>query len=209
MATKAEIVSQAYLKITEFYPNSDLSRWYEDAEFLLAPAVNFVQLKQYFVEKNDEGERLIQPALLQSFNVVLESDAETGLMKFTLPRRPVTLPNGRGIQFIGPYRGQAYIPVGQNGGSMQGYYAKHKKNQASYELDGLKVLVYNSKTRKLRVRMIVDVSDLKDDDEILLPSGSELEVINLIVDFFVGNRPLPSGYKDYINSGKEANHGTN
>lgn len=208
MATKAEIVSAAYIKISGGYPTADLSTWYDDVDFLLAPAVNFVLTKQYFIDKNDEGDRLLQPLFIQAYTVDVEDDQERGMRKITLPKKPITLPGGRGVQFIGSLRGQAYIPLAPNGGSMQQYYSKHKKKQTSYELEGMTAYLYNAQplVDKARVKMMVDVSDLNDNDELMLPSGAELEVIDILVEFFTGQRALP---KDYINSGKEATDGAN
>lgn len=202
--TKAELVSQAYLRITNGYPNTDLSTWYDDVDLLLAPAVNFVLTKQYFIEKADEGSRIIQPLLLQTYTADVGYDDELGLYKIVLPKKPIALPNGRGITFIGTFKGQSYIPIGQNGGSMQKYYCKHKKGQGSYELVGMEALLHNHNVlnKKLKVRQLVDASELNDDDEIMLPSGSEFEVMDLMIDFFLGQRELP---KDYLNTGKEGN----
>lgn len=198
MATKEEITGAVILKLSGGEPSSDLSVWTSDIDSLLAPAVNYVQYKTYYIDKREEdGDKLIQHLMLQTFGGNREISIQTDTVRkrkyFTLPKRPLSLSNGRALQFVGDVRGKAWIPLTQGGEEMQEYYEKYKTCQTSYRPEGLKVYLWNvgALVSYAMVKMIVNVQDLEDTDEIMLPSGGEIEVINLIYEWMSGQRAMP------------------
>lgn len=200
--TVEEIRGAVLLKITGGEPSSDSSVWIGDIDTLLAPAVNYVQTKQYFIDKREEdGDKIIQHLMLQTFGgnreLTIQTDPVRKRKYFTLPKRPLSLSNGRALQFVGDVRGKAWIPLAQGGEEMQEYYEKFKGCQTSYRPEGLKVYLWNLEplVGYAMVKMIVNVQDLEDTDEIMLPSGGEIEVITLIYEWMSGQRAMP---KDVI-----------
>lgn len=205
--TKSELVGAAYLKLTGGYPNTDSSTWWEDVDLLIAPAINYAMNADYFISKRDEGEeKIIQPLFIQHFTVPVVLDSAINKFKSTLPKRPLALPKNRAVPYVGTLFGDQFVPIEQSGGAMQKYFASLKPLQASYELEGKTLYFYNLppsvKNGNVLVKMIVSAKDLADDDEVMLPEGTELQVINLMVEFFLGQRSLP---KDYFNTNKEPN----
>lgn len=204
--TKSELVGAAYLKLTGGYPNTDSSTWWEDVELLIAPAVNYVMNADYFISKRDEGEeKILQPLFIQTFTgIPVEYDSKRRKHFFTLPKRPIALPKNRAVPFVGTVCGKQFVPIEQSGGSMQGYFAALKVNQTSYSLEGMIGWLENANPllEEVMVKEIVNVSDIGDDEEIMLPDGQELQVIELMVQFFTGQKALP---KDYYNTNKEPN----
>lgn len=204
--TKEEIIGGAYLKLTGGYPNMDSTTWWEDVDLLLAPAVNFVMNGDYFLTKRDElEEKIIQPLFVQTYkNIDITFDNDLELKVFTLPKKPLALPKLRSITYIGDNKGNAFVPIEQGGNQMQKYYHKFKECQTSYDIQGMQVFLYYypALLKKAMVRMVVSASDLADTDEVMLPDGGELRVMDLMVQFFIGERQLP---KDYLNTGKEPN----
>lgn len=198
MKTKGELIGAIYLKISGGEPSSDISVWKSDIEVLLAPAINFVQTKQYFIDKQDEGQRLIQNFMLQTFDdlpILLDNNRKQHY--FLLPKQPLSLPNGRALNFVGNSRGKRFIPLAQGAEDLQEEYCKFKQDVTSFRPEGLKVYLWNKPAllTKAMVKMIVDVSDLQDEDLVMIPSGSELEVITLIYEWLTGQRAMP---KDVI-----------
>lgn len=205
--TKAELVGAAYIKLTGGYPNTDASTWFEDVELLLAPAVNYVMNADYFISKRDEGdEKIIQPLFLQTYRIRATLDQDSRKYKATLPRKPLALPKNRAVPYVGTLYGEQFVPIEQSGGVMQKYFSFLKQAQASYELEGQDLYFHNlppvARNGDILVKMIVSVASLDDDDEIILPEGGEIQVINLLLEFFLGQRQLP---KDYYNTNKEPN----
>lgn len=192
--TVEEIKGQILLKITGGEPSSDSSVWLSDIDTLIAPAVNYVQTKQYFIDRQSEEDRhLIQQFMLQVYTVSITEDTTRKRKKFTLPKTPLSLPNGRALQFVGDVRGRGWIPLAQGAEDMQEYYEKFKKNVTSYRPEGLTVYLWNvgPLVTQALVKMLVSVKDLADTDEVMLPSGGELEVINLIYEWISGQREIP------------------
>ena len=189
------------LKLTGGEPSSDSSVWLSDIDTLLAPAVNYVQIKQYFTDKKDGEDHLIQQFMLQVYGgnneIAISTDAIRKRKYITLPKTPLSLPNGRALQFVGDVRGRGWIPLSQGADDMQEYYGKFKKDVTSYRPEGLKCYLWNvgPLVTHAMVKMLVNVNSLADTDEIILPSGGELEVINLIYEWISGTRLMP---KDII-----------
>ncbi len=196
--TVEEIKGSILLKLTGGNPSSDSSVWLSDIDTLLAPAVNFVQTKQYFIDGNAESEKhLIQQFMLQTYTVNIQEDTVRRRKYATLPKTPLSLPNGRALQFVGDVRGKGFVPLQQGGEDMQEYYEKFKKGITSYRPEGLKVYFWclQPLQKQVLVKMLVDVKSLADNEELLLPSGGEIEVINLIYEWLSGQRATP---KDVI-----------
>ena len=196
--TVEEIKGSILLKITGGKPSSDSSVWLSDIDTLLAPAVNFVQTKQYFIDGNSESEKhLIQQFMLQTYTVDILDDVTRKRKYAVLPKTPLSLPNGRALQFVGDERGNPFIPLQQGGEAMQVYYEKFKKGVVSYRPEGLKIYFWclPALLKKVLFKMLVDVKSLTDTEELLLPSGGEIEVINLIYEWLSGQRAMP---KDVI-----------
>lgn len=202
--TKEEITGLAFLKLNEMYPTMDSSTWWEDVDLLLAPAVNYVMLGDYFFSKREEGEeKVLQPLFIQTFkNIDITYDADIEKYVFTLPKKPLKFPKNRAVPYVGTMLGDQFVPIEQSGGVMQQYYSGFKQEQTSYDLIGMQGVLENKPPllKKLMVKQMVSISDILDTDEVMLPEGGELAVIDLMVRFFTGEQPLP---KDYYNTGKE------
>lgn len=196
--TKGEIIGSVYLKLAGGEPSSDISVWQSDIETLLAPAVNYVQTKQYFIDRNEENEKLINPFMLQVYyELPITVDQRRKQDYITLPKTPLSLPNGRALNFVGTPRGKRFIPLAQGAEDLQEEYCKYKKDITSYRPEGLKVYLWNTPPllKEAMVKMLVNVNELADNEQVLLPSGAELEVITLIYEWISGQRAMP---KDVI-----------
>ncbi len=202
--TKGEIVGAAYVQLTSGYPNTDSSTWWEDVDLLFSPAVNFVMTGDYFMAKRDEGEeKIIQPLFVQTFKgIAVTDDADRGKKTSTLPKPPLAFPKNRAVPYVGTVLGKQFIPIEQSGGAMQEYFAGFKTEECSYELEGLIIIYHNlpAGVTSVMIKELVSAKSILDTEEVLLPDGGELKVMELMVDFFTGKRQLP---KDYYNTNKE------
>lgn len=202
--TKEEITGIAFLKLEGGFPTMDSSLWWEDVDLLFGPAVNYVMTGDYFMQKRDENEeKVLQPLFIQTFkNIGITYDTDTEKWGFTLPYKPLAFPKNRAVPFVGTVLGEQFVPIEQSGGAMQQYFSGMKQCVTSYDLIGMKGTLENKPPllEKLMVKMIVNASSLADTDEVLLPDGGELQVADLMVQFFTGQKMLP---KDYYNTGKD------
>lgn len=202
--TKGEIVGAAYVKLTSGYPSTDNSTWWDDVDLLFAPAVNYVLIGDYFMSKRDEGEeKIIQPLFLQTFkNVAIIYDNDRRAYKSSLPKPPMSMPKNRAVPYVGTLGGNQFIPIEQSGGHMQQYFSGFKTDQCSYQLEGMEVIYHNIDPllEKVMIKQIVSARSIQNDEEVLLPDGGELTVMDLMIDFFLGKKELP---KDYYNTNKE------
>lgn len=192
--TVGEIKGGVILKLTGGEPSSDNSVWLSDIHPLIAPAVNYVQTKQYFIDReSEESKHLIQHFMLQVYTVAISLDETRQRKKFTLPKTPLSLPNGRALHFVGDVRGRRWIPLSQGAEDMQEYYEKFKKDVTSYRPEGLAVYLWNvgPLVTHALIKMLINVTEMTDEEQVLIPSGSEFEVITLIYEWISGQRPMP------------------
>ena len=197
--TKAELIGQVLLKVTGGILTEDNSVLYEDVQALLVPAMNHVVMEQYYLDKQDEeGERIINPLLLTPYTIsTISDDTERNQKYITLPQRPVTLPRARAVPFVGSTRGKQFMPLELGAEALVDHYAGINAAVTLYQHEGSKVYFWNlpAGTNAIRVKMLVNVADLADTDEIVLPSGGDLKVIQILVEYFTGQREVPEDVK--------------
>ncbi|AIM37377.1 hypothetical protein KO02_12255 [Sphingobacterium sp. ML3W] len=200
---KGEIIGQVLLRMSGGRPNTDMSVRYNDVAVLIAPCVNYLYTKQYYLEKSQEdGNKDVNPLMLQTYEMKVLYDAKRNRKYSNLPAKPITLPSGRSIDFIGSYQGKGYIPISSQDLDLEEYYACFKKSLTSYYLEGSKIWYYNSPplVDDAIVKMIVSADNLGDDDEVNVPTGTEPELLQMLFEMMTGQRELPS---DPINDGQE------
>lgn len=204
--TKGELKGLVYLRINGGFPNTDNSVWLDDIDSLLAPAVNYVVTGQYYNDrKNEDGDKSVQQNMLQVFtNVAVAQDTTRQRPYSTLPAKIITLPKSRALVWVGNNIGKGYIPLMQGDEALEEYYTCFKKGVTSYQLEGSRVYYWNLPVMVTGVTMkiLVNIGDLADSDDIVLPSGGELQVVQILYEWFSGQREMP---KDYINNTKDLN----
>lgn len=204
--TKGELKFLVYVRVTGGYPSNDAMVWPEDIDTYIVPAVNFANTKQYYIDKqSEEGDRDVRMDMLQIFENVAVAFSDSRQRKYSnLPATFVSLPKGRGLVFVGYMNGRPFIPGRQNEEGIEEYYTQWKQDVVTYYLEGKKVYYYNipTSTDKVLMKGIVAVTDLKDEDDLGLIPGSEPEVVDLMVQFYTGQRAMP---KDYVLDTKDTN----
>ncbi len=201
MATKAELIGEVLLRLSGGVLTSDQSVRWPEAEVYLAMAVNYVQTLNYWNETKAEGERTVNPTLLQSFDdidVLYSTDRQQSYSD--LPKRVLSLPKGRALQ-LNTKCGKRIIPLGEGDDATEQYY-KCFKSVISYQLEGQKVWYYGMSrlVEGVRGKYLVHVNDLADDDEVLLPSDGDAKVLDMMYGWLSGEKEAP---KDYLVDAKD------
>lgn len=192
--TKEEIIGQALLKISGGEPNDETSVWISELESYLPAAVNKVMLGSYDVNKKQSTLSGINPLFLQVYdNIPVTFDSVKKRHFITLSKPVVSFPDTDGLQYVGTVSGKPFNKFNPDNGTIAAFYWKINDEVTSYSIEGQKVYLYNHKTLNtpLMVKQVVHVSSLNDTDEVLLPSGQEIEVIDLLVKFFSEQRAIP------------------
>lgn len=201
MSTVSEIIGEALLKLTGGVLTSDTATRWDEAKRYLVMASNFVQMGNYWNETKAEGERTVNPTLVQSFdNIAVEYSSDRSQNFSDLPKRILSLPKGRALE-MKTQCGKLMIPMGQGDESMDEYYKCYKKN-ISYQIEGQRVWYWNMNRNieGARAKYLVHLSELEDEDEVLLPSDGEVKVVEMMHGWLSGEKEAP---KDYTVDGKD------
>lgn len=196
--TKAQLISQALLKVEGGVATTDSAIKWGEMETYLAMAVNYVMTGQYWAENRSEGGHNINPLLYTVFeNITINQDSTTQRYYFTLPKNVITLPKGRALEVM-TMCGKTCFPLNQGDDALEQYYGKLKKN-ISYLIEGqTHVWLYNKPAlvKAIRTKQWVHVQDLADTDLVILPSDGDTKVVDLMVNFFLGERQMPKDYQE-------------
>jgi len=163
----------------------------------LSAAINWAWTKQFYTELDSsemEGLRELDDLFVGSYEVDVQWDANTEVHYIVLPATPLNLPKGKAIKYIGPLANQkeGYKPIGQSmlaavsrslGMSTKRFYLPGRDR---YEL-----INHPASVKKLMIKMLASVAQLKGTDLIPIPAGMEIDVINMARDWFLGKRKLP------------------
>lgn len=199
---KSELVSLAREKAYR-YANQENAKAKPYAEAYLVAAANYVLTKQYYIDYQD-GDKDMNGLFLAVYeDVPVLWNSSRKVFYINLPAKVLALPKDRGLPYIGPLGNETlqYPIVGQSTISMAGHYFEYSTT-SFVQIEGEKAILRNHSdiVKSVMVKMIVDVGALGEDDEVPLPAGSEIEVINLIGDFLLGRRQLP---QDNLNDERE------
>lgn len=193
--TVEEIKSAIYVKVTGGEPSTEVSITLDDIHLLLAPAINLHILETYKANPDLSG---INPLFTRIYDALAVTfDTVKNRYYVELPTKVISYPNGEGVLYVGKTYGHAFNRIKADDGSFNSFYWKTKRDITSYSIDGDRIYFYNypSTEDPVMIKMIVGAGTLVDSDEISLPSEGELAVINMLVDFFKGQRDIP---KDLI-----------
>ena len=190
--TKGEMISEVMLAVTGGKPTVDSAVLRPDIEVMLAPAINYSIVKDYYINKR-EGQSEIQDDFLASYLVSISNDTLRG-QYLQLPQRVISLGNNKGIWSIRSPKGSNDVILSR--ASRRGHNQYYTNLTGDYILaypEGQRVYLDNvpPSVTSLLVTMVASVADLDEDDQVPVPAGVELEVIKILVDHFLGQREIP------------------
>lgn len=194
--TKGEAIELVLQKVSGGTVNQDTSRRirYEDVEAYLTPAINYAITKQYYINKKEEGESTVSNEFVATYFMDVEFDSNRDAYFSNLPAKLITLPKNRGIRYVGAIKGDnQFIEANLTATKHDSYYTGSTAKLTLYRLVGSKLYYFNisSTVKEVIIQMIASINDLNDEDELPVPAGYEIEIIDLCAQFFLGQREVP------------------
>lgn len=212
--TKGEIVELVYLYVTGGQLNSDINIKREDISVMLAAAVNFVVLKETRIRRQesmsgrmwDSTATGVDADFLATFYLPVLYDVERDLNYIAPAVKVVPLPFNRGLDTIAPMQGER----------------EFKRLKGQYEDVGIENILRNvtrfwfetvgseqrvffknipSVINKVVLKAVVSANDLKDEDELPVPSGTEMEVLQLLQQWFANEKNVPEDLRNNNSDG--------
>lgn len=203
--TKGEIVDQCLIKINAGRVLGDVPVHRSLVENLLPPAINFVIVGEYRLRRDERRGDLaaidtfaVDPEFLGTYEVEVKKDSQRGRYYLSLPHRVQSIPHGLGLDEIIPCNGQFVQFHKVNSEVILMALDEDVLNTVTafwLEQVGSEQKIYfhnlSSAISKVIVKAVVSVKDLKDTDELPVPDGAEMRIIDLLFQHFVGYRQLP------------------
>lgn len=205
--TKGEIIESVLLAVNGGKLSADIDVRREDIEVMTSPAISMAL--QDYIDKSRrrdlerlrnvgavEGVPVAQFASTYLLTPVLDNTRE--LYQITLPGRLFPLPAEMGIEMVAPKLGRrAYTKVNSQA-ELAGipdigftfYWHEIVNNESRIYFDGL-----GSPVCEIVVKMLLDPQGYGLDEEIPLPSGVDLQAIDLLTAHFRGQRMMPQDNK--------------
>ena len=205
--TKGEMVELVYLYVSGGQLNADINIKREDISAMLAIAVNFIILKETRLRKREgmselEGtESGVDSDFLGTFYLDVQYDEQRGLYYIEPTVRVTPLPFNRGIDMVAPLQG--HVNYVRMKGQFEDVGIGHVlRNQTRYwfERVGTAQRIYlkniPESVNTLMMKAVVSADDLGDDDEIPVPSGTEMEVLQVLQQWFSGEKQIPEDLRN-------------
>lgn len=210
--TKGEMVELVYLFVSGGQLNADINIERVDISYMLAPAVNYVILKETRIRRQESmsswagNSTGIDGDFLGTFYLDVLYDEERCLYYIKPNVRVVPLPFNRGIDTVAAMNGDV----------------EFHKLKGQFEDKGLEIVLGNvvrywferigeeqriffknfpSSINKVMLKAVVSANDLDDNDELPLPSGTELEVLELLKAWFSGQKQIPEDLRNNNSDG--------
>lgn len=191
------IIETVYNNVTGGRPNTDFSVMRVDIRSALPAAVNYVTVGDYWANLGNEGEREVPNFMITEKEYHSICKDSRGRDYIDVPDSLINVAGNGGVRYVEDYLGNQYTPRVQ--GSSNRYWDKVLNNK-QYRYADKRIYLFNKPVLvdKLIAGLVLDSSNLKDDDEAPIPAGKEMEVINILTQLFTNQR---MGYKDYIING--------
>lgn len=175
-----------------------------DIKAYVPAAVNWAMSKAYNINLQQFGDRDYPSAFYASFTDVT-INRDTRIPTITLPYNVVPMYGNQGIRYIKDNCGNTYTPLSDSDMHTVEHYLSMMTDAKFYRLkESKKVELYglNKLINKLSGEYIIKIEDLTMDSELPLQAGTELEAIEVCIQFFTGQRSIPA---DKLNSKSDVN----
>jgi len=197
--TVAAFCELVLLRVTGGQPSTDNSVMLVDIKAMLPAAANYAMDKTYNLNLQSEGDRDIQGAFYAQYDdVPILRDAKIPYIELVTGVVPLKV--GAGIRFVYDDCGGQYAPLADADMNTIKYYGNQLTDMKWYRQIGRKLELWgvNPIADKLNYQSIKRIEDLADSDELPLQAGAEKDVLDILVDWFTGQRKMP--YDNLINT---------
>ena len=206
--TKGEMIDQVYLAVSGGQPTPDVNVKRADIAAYLTQAINYVTVKEIRNRKREDESQAIDPEFYQTYpNITPTWDSDRRKYYIVLPERLQAIPSGQGIGSVAAMGSD--LPYVRLRSPYEATGIGHIFQQAQYWYEklsgdnGQERLYFNNigyPIPTMLLRMIASFESLANDDVVTMPSGMEIEVLELAKQWFVAQRQLPA---DMINNNND------
>lgn len=180
-------------------PSTDSPILREDIEALIPAAINYAITGDYWARLKNDGDRELPNGFVTEL-ILADFEFDQIGREFVKMEQPlINVAGNGGVRYVMDQCGNTYAPraLGTSAGSFWDKALQHNKE---YQYLEKKIFPINKDplASALVVGIIVDSSQLSDEDELPIPAGSEPEVIDMLKNFFTDQRMQP---KDYVING--------
>jgi hypothetical protein len=194
--TKAELTEVVIQKTQGGIVNADTSRVVrrEDINTMLPAAINFAILQQYRLTQREEGVSEIPDSFLATYIETVAFDSDRELNFITLSKPILGMTKNRGIRSVSSLKGDTFIETTLTAKRHDSYYTGSTAQNITYYIEGNKIFIDNlpAVVDKVMVRAVQSANDLKDDEQVPIPAEYMMNVIDILVNHFLGTRQIPA-----------------
>lgn len=210
--TKAQAIEQVYLMVHGGQPSPDVNVRREDIEPYLAAAINYVFTSEIRARKREEradgwagNATGIDPEFLATYYLDVSYDSERDLRYSQLPVKIVSLPGGVALNMVAPIQGATPYTKSRDQYEIATITAiTPNTTYYWYERIGDSERIYYKNispvVNKVMTRIVVSMEDIGMDERLPIPSDMEIPMLNLVRDWFTGQRQMPA---DMLNNNKD------
>lgn len=209
--TKGEMIELVYLGVQGGQPSPDVNVRREDIATYLAPAINYVTTGEIRARRREEAQfgwlsgPVVDNDFLGTYYLDVLYDDQRGLRYAELPVKIVSLPSNDGLNLVAPMQGSTpFIKLRsqfEDAGS-EGMFINQTRYW--YERVGMSDRIYfkniSNVVAQVMTRLVVSIEDLGDDDQVPVPSGVEVQILDLVIAWFTKQRQMPA---DMLNNNKD------
>lgn len=198
--TKEKFIDTVLIRVGGGTINDESAVWKQDIRAYMSAAINYTVAAGYNVNIKNEGNRDLSAVFYGYFpGLTLSKDSTKNNRRYiTLPKGTIALPRNQGIRFVTDNCENTYKPLSDASMGSIKHYEKQFPGVSFFRLEKRKIYLYNigPLVESLNLTMIVSVDDLDPTDELPIPAGMEPDAIDIAVQFFTGERQLPSDEKN-------------
>lgn len=199
--TKGEMIESIYLNVVGGMPTDDVDVQKAEIAVYLAAAINYEMVADIRNRKREqaalgEWDTGVDTDFLGTIEEPVLYDDQRGLKYVKLNTRMQSLPGNGGLQDVYPTKGE------RNFVKMRGPFDAVGLDQVMtqqtlywFENVGADQRVYfrniSPSVTTVIIRLITSIQDLDDDDQVPVPPGLEVAIIDRCVQFFTRQREMP------------------
>lgn len=196
--TKGEYVDLTLLRINGGVLNNESAVWRVDIISYIPAAVNYVLMMSENIQIKDEGDREMPNEFIACYPVNISMDNDRNVNYITLPVSPIAFRSNRGIRLIMDNCNNSYAPIRETSAGSLHRILKMLGDKGAYWYQGKnRINIYNKPrlASKVYAYIIADVDSYGLDDDLPVPAGMEPDVLNMLYQYFTGERQAPADLK--------------
>jgi hypothetical protein len=196
--TKGEIIDTVLIRINGGVLNSESAVWRVDLEAYIPAAVNYALVAMENIQIKDEGDREMPGDFVACYELPIQYNEDRRVDFVALTVAPIAFRSNRGIRLIIDNCNHTYAPMRETGVSGINKILKYLGHKGLYWYQGNNdIFIYNKPklANRLFVYIIKNVKSYAMDDELPIPAGMEADVMNIMYEYFTGQRQVPADRK--------------